>query len=105
MVSCSDKYAGRWHCDSHVRGLRDKGDSHDLQQAPFAIHCCLAVLDNNAELTPDENGVLLKKTQDINMLLTLNRDNTGHIEAQLMDESVNITSLFLRRMTLTAIVE
>ena len=76
-----------------------------LRQAPSATHCCLAGLHDNAEWTLDENDVFLKKTQDKDLFLTLNRDNTGHTEAQLMDESVNIASLFPRRMTLTAIVE
>ena len=76
-----------------------------LQQAPSDIHCCLAGLDDNAEWTQDEIDVFLKKTQNKDLFLTLNRDNTGHTEAQLMDGSVNIASLFPRRMTLTAIVE
>ena len=33
-----------------------------LRQAPFAIHCCVAGLDSNAEGTPDENDVFVKKT-------------------------------------------
>ena len=35
----------------------------------------------------------------------LNRDSMGHADVQLRDGSVDITSLFPRRMTLTAIVE
>ena len=49
--------------------------------------------------------MFLKKTQYKDMLVTLNRENTGHIETQLKDGSVNIVPLFPRRMTLRATVE
>ena len=76
-----------------------------LQHASVAVHCGLAGLDNNAQGTPDENDVFLKKTQDKDQMVTLNPDNTGHTEAYAMDGSVNMTSLFPRRMTLIVIVE
>ena len=49
--------------------------------------------------------MFLKKPQDKDLLVTLNRDSTGHADVQLRDGSVDITSISPRRMTLTAIVE
>ena len=76
-----------------------------LRQPPFAIHCCLAGLDNNADWTPNENDVFLKKILDKDLLVTLNRESTGHTEAHHRDGVVDITSLFPRRMTLTSVLE
>ena len=76
-----------------------------VRQAPFAIQCCLAGLDDSTEWTQDDNDVFLKKTQDKDLLVTLNQYCTGHADVQLRGGSVDITSLFPRRMTLTSIVE
>lgn len=76
-----------------------------LQQPPFAIHCHLAGLDKTAEWTLDEMGVFLERALDKDLLVTLNRDSAGHIEAQLRDGPVDVASLFPGRRTLRAIAE